>query len=295
MASIYRADLIYSPFDIGPIYSFRISVILAIRNPNYILPTDLVTLKYPNLHKFFSYLSSITAKKLLFPSNYAMHNIGPHLFSYNKKSDVIYHGIDLSGWVSNENSLDIEFNELMSKPNILCCSPFYRFKKIDTLIRALHLINSKRVNEPYNLLLIGKFVSPDYKQYILNLIKDLNCKSNVYIFSDLTRSRVVEFYLNCELIVIPSLYETFGHMYLEALASKKPTIVYKSEIAEELLKESVTYFSNSCPQEIADIIIQKKYLDDFDKKKIKAIEILNELTSEKENIDMVEYLVSNCK
>ena len=48
---LYNVKLIYSPFDIGPFFKFNQKLILAIRNPNFILPKKLQTLKFPIFHK----------------------------------------------------------------------------------------------------------------------------------------------------------------------------------------------------------------------------------------------------
>ena len=116
---LYNVNLIYSPFDIGPFFKFNQKLILAIRNPNFILPKKLQTLKFPLIHKIISYLSSINTNVILYPSFYANKTISNHL--YRKKSDVIYHGIDLDLWrMQNVNQLSI--NEVIEKDKYILLS-----------------------------------------------------------------------------------------------------------------------------------------------------------------------------
>lgn len=253
----YNVKLIYSPFDIGPFFKFNQKLLLAIRNPNFILPKKLQTLKYPIFHKIISYLSSINTNVILYPSFYANKTISSHIA--RKQTEVIYHGIDLDLWrMKNLNNLLI--NELIKKDNyILFCSPFYKFKNLETLLKA-YTIYFNESTEKLNLVLIGKFVSKEYEIKIKKLILDLKIENKTTFFSNIDINDLINFYKNAKVITITSLYETFGHMYIEGLLSNKPVISSNTEIAKEILGDYATYFEPENYIELSKILINKTYL-----------------------------------
>ena len=281
---LYNVKLIYSPFDIGPFFKFNQKLILAIRNPNFILPKKLQTLKFPIFHKIISYLSSINTNVILYPSLYANKTISNHL--YCKKSDVIYHGIDLDLWrMQNVNYLSI--NEVIEKDKyILFCSPFYKFKNLETLLHAYSIYYKESV-EKLTLILIGKFVSIEYETIIKKLIFDLKIKDKIKILSNVNINDLVYLYKNAKLITITSLYETFGHMYVEGLLSNRPVISCNTDIANEIMGNFPTYFEPENYIELSKILINKIYLSNYEEQNIDLSNWLNKYSLYNENFQTI--------
>ena len=279
-----NVKLIYSPFDIGPFFKFNQKLILAIRNPNFILPKKLQTLKFPIFHKIISYLSSINTNVILYPSLYANKTISNHL--YCKQSDVIYHGIDLDLWrMQNVNYLSI--NEVIEKDKyILFCSPFYKFKNLETLLLAYSIYNKESV-EKLTLILIGKFVSSEYETKIKKLIFDLEIKHKTKILSNVSINDLIYLYRNAKVITITSLYETFGHMYVEGLLSNKPVISCNTEIANEIMSNFPTYFEPENYIELSKILINKIYLSKHEEQNNELSNWLNKYSLYNENFQTI--------
>jgi len=61
-------------------------------------------------------------------------------------------------------------------------------------------------------------------------------------------------YRNCELYVLPSLYEGFGLMALEAMASGAPTAVSKTSSLPEVGGDAVLYFNPHDTDEMARVM-----------------------------------------
>jgi len=254
---IYNVNLIYSPFDIGPFFKFNQKLILAIRNPNFILPKELQTLKYPKFHKIISYLSSINTNIILYPSYYAEKTISKYLFQ--KHSEVIYHGIDLDLWRMLNSNNPTNKDVIEKDKYILFCSPFYKFKNLETLLKA-YSIYSIKSSENLKLVLIGKFVSLEYQTKIKKLIFDLKIEQKTIILSNLDINDLIYFYKNAKVVAITSLFETFGHMYIEGLLSNKPVISCKTDIAKEMLGNFATYFEPQNYTDLSMIFVNKTYL-----------------------------------
>ena len=283
-----KADVVYSPFDIGPFFSLGNRIILGIKNPNYVLPQNLVTLKYSKIHKIVSYLSSFSAKNYLFPSKYALNHVGKFYPNNSSKGSYVYHGIDLSDW-------KIKYDFLSSNKYIFFCSVLYKFKNIEVLFKSLKIINEKIEGKKLHLIICGKFVSDKYRQEINNLIDSLGIRSELIMFESLPRNEIIKYYQNAELNVIPTLYETFGHMYLEALQSGKPVLVGDISVAREILDDSVLYFPCSDYKYLSEMVINREYTKNHELRKNRGFEITKSFSVENECKKTFEFLLKDSK
>jgi glycosyltransferase involved in cell wall biosynthesis len=283
-----KAEVVYSPFDIGPFFSLGNKIVLGIKNPNYVLPQNLVTLRYPKIHKVVSYISSFSAKKYLYPSNYAFNYVGKFYPKNNLKGGFVHHGIDLSDWT-------IKYDFLSSHKYIFFCSVLYKFKNIEVLFKALKIINEKIEGKKLHLIICGKFVSEQYRKEINNLIDSLGIRSELKMFESLPRKEIIKYYQNAELNIIPTLYETFGHMYLEALQSGNPVLVGDILIAREILDDSVLYFPCSDYKHLSEIVINRDYTRNHLKRKSRGFEIIKSFSVENECKKTFEFLLKNSK
>jgi len=112
-------------------------------------------------------------------------------------------------------------------------------KNIETLIKALKKIS----NENVFLIIVGK---GDQKRYLEELVKKLNLTKNVIFTGE--RTDVERFYSIADLFVLPSIYEGFGLVYLEAMASEIPCIGLKPDYpkiivgSNEVIDDGITGF-----------------------------------------------------
>lgn len=282
------AKIIYSPFDIGPFFSPGAKIVLAIKNPNVILPKNLVTLKYPILHKLISYLSSFSASCYLFPSRFALESVGKHFPNSAQKGKFVHHGIDLSEWSAGQSL------EKMILPSryIFFCSVLYKFKNIEVLLHALKYLNLRLTENKFHLIICGNFVNSEYKDQIKQLIDNLGLKEWIIMVENLDRPTIVHYYRNAELIVLPTMFETFGHMYLESIQSGRPVIVADIPVAHEILKDSVLYFPPLDYSFLADLIENQTYLLNHNIRATLGFEILKSFTVENECKKTFEILFS---
>jgi len=270
-----RVDTIYYPFDVGSFLPISTKIILGIKNPNFILPSYLVTLKFSGIHKFVSKTSSFFSNTLLFPSQTALKEISKHLYNVSNKK-FIYHGLDFSDWINSN-----EDQKLTKNKYIFFCSNMYKFKNIEVLITAISHINHNS-EEKMDLILCGDFVDDSYKLKIFSMVDEFDIKNRVIFLSKLSRSTIVNLYQNSELIVIPTKFETFGHMYLESLYSRRPVVVAETIIANEIVKNSVLYFKADDYIQLSNIIIEKEYLKNHSKRMKRGIDIVENFSIKRE-------------
>ena len=96
-ARCYRAALLYSPWDIGPIVKI-LPFVLGIHNPNSVTPRKHRGIKANLLHEFLSKMSARKAIFVEFPSRSAAKAIGNHMSIKEEKINVVYHGAEVLRW-----------------------------------------------------------------------------------------------------------------------------------------------------------------------------------------------------
>ncbi len=111
-------------------------------------------------------------------------------------------------------------------------------KGVDTLIRAFAKISERRTN--VWLFLVG----PDdgYLSTVNRLIHELNCSARVRITGPLYKDTKLEAFVDSNLVVVPSRYESFGMTALEAFACSKPVIASFVGGLRELIDDADTGF-----------------------------------------------------
>lgn len=104
-------------------------------------------------------------------------------------------------------------------------------KGIDVLLEAIKNLAYKH-NIEFRIVGDG----PQREEYI-KLSKDYHISSRVNFIGKLDRVDVVEEFKNCDAFILPSRHESFGVVYIEALACGKPIIATKCGGAEDIVNE----------------------------------------------------------
>ena len=103
-------------------------------------------------------------------------------------------------------------------PMVLFVGRLEKNKGIETLLRAFHSIVP---DVPDAKLVIVGGGPEEYRLHDLQRKLNLN---NVFFLGRLPRGEMPHIYPGCDLFVLPSLYEPFGNVVLEAMASGLPVI-----------------------------------------------------------------------
>lgn len=108
-------------------------------------------------------------------------------------------------------------------------------KGLDTLIKAF----AKGFKEKDARLVIGGDGSQ--KNWLKQIAKELLVEDQVTFTGALSREEVANYMNECDAFVLPSRYETFGVVYIEALASGKPIIGTFNGGAESIINSDNGY------------------------------------------------------
>ncbi|MFI3227539.1 MAG: glycosyltransferase [Clostridia bacterium] len=110
---------------------------------------------------------------------------------------------------------------------------FVRHKNHHLTIQAFKKFNDLYPNS--KLLIAGKGV---LEQEYIDLIKELKLTSNVEILGYVQNTKLVEYYNKSHCFCLPSEYETFGVVYIEALACGLPVIATENSKYNQIIDES---------------------------------------------------------
>lgn len=169
----------------------------------------LMALYRPVLRAFFRRMDIIIVPSKVF--------IGSKLLSgFDSKIEVIPFGIDIKKFELT-HMINLKKEEIRKKygfPIILFVGNLLPYKGLQYLILAMKEIKG-------NLLIIGEGnLKNELKKIVLK-----NCLENkVHFLGKKDYDELVPFYHACDIFVLPSLYESFGNVQLEAMACGKPVI-----------------------------------------------------------------------
>ncbi|MFC2051107.1 glycosyltransferase [Chloroflexota bacterium] len=141
----------------------------------------------------------------------------------DSKIEIIPHGIDLTEFddLPERGEFKKKYNLADDQRIILYLGRLHKVKGLDLLARAFADV-AKLLNDT-KLVIAG----PDdgYLRVLKSLMKELGIEGKVLFTGPLYGREKLEAYVDCDVYVLPSIYEIFGVTVIEACASGSPVIV----------------------------------------------------------------------
>lgn len=174
----------------------------------------------------------ISLKNIVDASNYNIAVSQPF-------SNLLDNIFEVETWNYIPNIVNNEFfntkSEVIQKKfTFLSVSLLTQKKAVDNLIKAFSCIRNELSNA---ILHIGG--DGDEKDNLETLVKDLNLEDKVIFLGSLSREKVKSEMAKSSVFVLPSRYETFGVVLVEALALGKPVIATKCGGPESIVIDKV--------------------------------------------------------
>ncbi|HOK40188.1 MAG TPA: glycosyltransferase family 4 protein [bacterium] len=192
------------------------------------------------------------ANGIIFISEYEKNSF-LKFFPAIKKFIIIPPSLDDDFTRINMNEVNInKFNILNKyKFKILFAGRLCYGKGIDILLNAINLLKEK-IND-YVVILAGEDFGFEYE--IKKIINQFNLK-NIVIYKDIIYSELKYLYSISDLLVLPSRYEAFGIVIIEAMAFKLPVIAMNNSAIPYLIENNKTglLFENENYKELAEKI-----------------------------------------
>jgi glycosyltransferase involved in cell wall biosynthesis len=141
------------------------------------------------------------------------------------------------------NGTNFEFLKAKALPNytlpskfVLCVSRWQPHKNVETIVRAVHEMESFLANAGITFVLVGKPVG-DY-DLPSRLIAKFKLDSLIHVLSDLSDENIAYLYDNALLSIAPSIHEGFGLSVLEGMTRGCVSMVHKDASTKEIAGES---------------------------------------------------------
>jgi glycosyltransferase involved in cell wall biosynthesis len=154
---------------------------------------------------------------------------------------VIPHGVDATHFSPSDPSLFTSKFGLEGRDIALCLSRINRTKGLDVLLDSFSSIASQTPN--LMLVFAGGCTSPKEEEFLAELKRKteaLGFGGRVVFTGRLTDAEKASAYEACSVFVLPSIYEPYGIVLLEAAAHGKPLISTRTGGPKSIIVEGVT-------------------------------------------------------
>lgn len=254
----YRADVLYSPANIGLIFQSFPTIVMI----QTVAPFDYEMIKKQNLYyrlkfnllRILTSLSIKKARNVIFISDKARKELSHYYKLQKDNTSLIYHG------KSELFKPDLDSSRLMEIKQkyrvdefILYVSNIYKYKNFFELIHAFSLIK-EQVNPGLKLALVGKSFDDQYTESLKTLVSSKGLEDRVIFFGHISYEELPYFYAMCRLFLYPSTCENCPNILIEAMACGAPILSSNIEPMPEICQDAAVYFDPFNPRDIAEKI-----------------------------------------
>jgi len=156
-----------------------------------------------------------------------------------EKIAIIPNGIDLSEYAElpPKGSFKEKFNIPEDRKIILYMGRIHKIKGVDFLVRAYAYLKNEMKCKDVVLVIVG----PDdgFLGEVKSLVQSLGI-SRFVIFTGPLYGKIIGAYVDSDIIVLPSRYETFPNVVLEAYACSKPVVASNVEAIPDIVLHGKT-------------------------------------------------------
>jgi len=190
------------------------------------------------------------ADKMVAPSPWEKEQMIRHHRGHPSRIKVIPCGVDLQLFQPIPSLKAKKFLGLSQRHFILFVGRIDAIKGIDVLIQAIHHLSRKpsRGNKDLGLIIIGGELDADPRaeskemQRLRKLVAEMNLQERVAFYGSQRQDLLPYFYSAAEALVLPSRYESFGMVVLEAMACGTPVIASRVGGLPYTIKDGHTGF-----------------------------------------------------
>ncbi len=169
------------------------------------------------------------AERLFVPSAWAAVRLRELYSVPASHIQVMPNGIFVDEW---RNLLEKATPDSGRVPTVLCVARLYRRKGVDKLIRVWPKVVAKMPEAMLRVAGDGLEAA-----YLKSMVKALKVGRSVIFEGDVTdRSKLAGLYANCDIFCLPSMHETFGIVFLEAMAAGKPIVALDIAATPEVVR-----------------------------------------------------------
>ena len=120
-------------------------------------------------------------------------------------------------------------------PTILCVARMYPRKRVGDLLEAAALLRPRIPGA--RVRIVGK--GPEWEN-AAKLHAKLGLGETATLLGDVSRDRLAEEYVSADIFCLPSVQESFGIVFLEAMAAGLPVVACRAAAIPEVVEDGVT-------------------------------------------------------
>ena len=186
-------------------------------------------------------------------SNYMLDHIQHELSAANAKIHVIPNGVEVDRFKNNGGPQLFSAEVSEDRKIILYVGRIVREKGIFTLLEALDELRTR--GKDVSLVFVGE---GPLKEDLAKEVLRRRLSDRVKITGFVDQEKLVSLYNSCDAFVLPSHYEPFGMVALEAMASRVPVVVSDVGGLSEIVEDGVTGVKvpSSDPHALAEGILR---------------------------------------
>lgn len=287
LGKIWKPDVIvcerlYPFFDIALYIKQKIdcNIVVSLHN------SDILYLS--NLNNKLTFIQKATEiNKIVFRSHRIMKGFLSQFYMSNIQvmSKLIPFGIEYK-YIIDKNKL--EYKIYKTNKTFIVVASLLKLKKIDVIIKAFAKITN---NLNYVLKIVGS--GPEFSS-LTDLVIKFNLQNNIHFYGYNEREAVLDLMDNSDVFVLVSSPETFGLVYLEAMARGCITIGSKGEGIDGIIVND--YNGYLCyPDDVNDLSVLFQNIINIDISKKReilenAIETAKSLNYEKLSEDYLDFI-----
>lgn len=206
-----------------------IKILFTLHTASWWLHPELISRKELLFWKIYYYLGARNTDCMIMVSEYD-RNAAVRALGIEKKKTVSIHLAPSEHFkIIKEKALLTKSRNRYGLPDkfIFFVGTIYPFKNVKVVILSFHEAR-RRGGIPHKLVLAGgvsKAYGEGYKNELLRLVNELKIYDSVIWLGEVSSADLVVIYNLAELMVFPSIYESFGLPAVEAMACGVPTIV----------------------------------------------------------------------
>lgn len=265
-----KADILVSLLNFGPVLCTKQHINFQ-RNALFFCPDYIDNITgsekfYAKLRSALLFLTMKYADIIITPSNSMAELIKSKYPSLTTKHFItLYHGFN----VQEKEEVNDHWKKVLAKETrikILYPTHASAHKGFEILFEALSKL---RRNMP-NFVLFTTIDKSDWPEGFIKLksqIKQIGIEENVVFTGRIPQDQMAVFYNNCDMMVYPSLCESFGFSMVEAMGYGLPIVAADTEVNKEICKDAAIYYSATNPDDAAEKILLA--LDDLLSNKLK--------------------------
>lgn len=167
---------------------------------------------------------------------------------YDIESEVVYHGISTAEYRGRDYD---KADQGLTKNSVvlLAVGRFYPSKGMMDLINAFPQIREKTENKVELVVVGGGPQRAEVAERIANI-----GQSDIQLLEDISDNRLLDMYALADLFVLPSTSESFGIVYLEAMAAGMPVVYADAGAAPEVVADAGVSVPPNDPVSLADAV-----------------------------------------